>query len=270
MFDPDHRQGHRMEEKMFSDKNIFAAQNPSPSLSEIEGIYKGSEPDNFGNMNKKYIERYPMDLNDEDISVMKKFIHHKKDELPSEMFYMDVETFKKLYVQNRVMEMKREASRSRRSSVCSNVNEQQQQDKIITNSVPADNTLAQESHWVGEKDNGYNQQPRNMTSKTSSSPRHYQSTNLGHTPIEYGSPKKKSVAVQMQQEVQKRDQINQLQQQQQQQHHLTYSQKQALKDFDAYELKNLELENKKLTVINDDLLKLWEQTQAENTRLRLE
>ena len=25
-----------------------------------------------------------------------------------------------------------------------------------------------------------------------------------------------------------------------------------------------------LTVINDDLLKLWEQTQAENTRLRLE
>ena len=27
---------------------------------------------------------------------------------------------------------------------------------------------------------------------------------------------------------------------------LTYSQKQALKDFDAYELKNLELENKKV------------------------
>ena len=69
---------------------------------------------------------------------------------------------------------------------------------------------------------------------------------------------------------------------------LTYSQKQALKDFDAYELKNLEIENRKLTVINDDLLKvkfslvsisryedkllsqLWEQTQAENTRLRLE
>ena len=51
------------------------------------------------------------------------------------------------------------------------------------------------------------------------------------------------------QEVQKRDQINQLQQQQQQQqHHLTYSQKQALKDFDAYELKNLELENKKVQI----------------------
>ena len=71
-------------------------QNVSPSLSEIEVIYKGSEPDNH-NLNKKYIERYPMDFNDEDISVMKKFIHHKKEELP-EMFYMDVETFKKYYV----------------------------------------------------------------------------------------------------------------------------------------------------------------------------
>lgn len=48
-----------------------------------------------------------------------------------------------------------------------------------------------------------------------------------------------------------------LQHQQQQSYHqqqplqqfpqnLTYSQKQALKDFDAYELKNLELENKKV------------------------
>jgi len=168
--------------------------------SEIEEIYKGSEPDNFGNMNKKYIERYPMDLNDEDISVMKKFIHHKKDELPSEMFYMDVETFKKLYVQNRVMEMKREASRSRRSSVSSNVNEPEQQDKMITDNVPLDNSLAQESHWLGDKNHGYNQQSRNVTSKTSSSPRHYQSSssNIGHTTIDYGSPKKKSVAVQMQ------------------------------------------------------------------------
>ena len=197
-FDPDQR-GHRMEEKMFPEKTFAAGQNPSPSLSEIEGIYKGSEPDNFGNMNKKYIERYPMDLNDEDISVMKKFIHHKKDELPSEMFYMDVETFKKLYVQNRVMEMKREASRSRRSSVSSNVNEPEQQDKMTSSNVPLDNTLAQESPWLGDKDHGYNQQSKNATSKTSSSPRHYQpSSNIGHTPIEYGSPKKKSVAVQMQ------------------------------------------------------------------------
>ena len=37
---------------------------------------------------------------------------------------------------------------------------------------------------------------------------------------------------------------------------MTRSQKEALKDFDAYELKNLEIENKKLTVINDDLLKV--------------
>merc|ERR550532_708261 len=92
-------------------------QTASPSLSEIEVIYKGAEPENY-NLNTKYIERYPMDFNDEDISVMKKFIHHKKDELP-EMFYMDVETFKKYYVQNRVMEMKRESSNSRRSSLSS-------------------------------------------------------------------------------------------------------------------------------------------------------
>ena len=38
---------------------------------------------------------------------------------------------------------------------------------------------------------------------------------------------------------------------------MSYSQKQALKDFDAYELKNLEIENRKLTVINDDLLKVY-------------
>ena len=43
---------------------------------------------------------------------------------------------------------------------------------------------------------------------------------------------------------------------------LTYSQKQALKDFDAYELKNLEIENRKLTVINDDLLKVSTLSQA--------
>ena len=96
------------------DKNISAvnAQNISPSLSEIEDIYRGVDQENIGSLNKKYIERYPMDLNDEDISVMKKFIHHKKEDLPSELLYMDVETFKKLYVQNRVMELKRKQNLS--------------------------------------------------------------------------------------------------------------------------------------------------------------
>ena len=42
-------------------------QTASPSLSEIEVIYKGAEPENY-NLNTKYIERYPMDFNDEDIA----------------------------------------------------------------------------------------------------------------------------------------------------------------------------------------------------------
>ena len=92
-------------------------------------INKGPDAENLSHFNQKYAEKYPMDLNDEDISVMKKFIHHKKDELPSELFCMDVETFKKLYVQNRVMEMKREASLSRRSSITSNINDQEIQDR---------------------------------------------------------------------------------------------------------------------------------------------
>ena len=62
------------------------------------------------------------------------------------------------------------------------------------------------------------------------------------------------------QEEQLKLQKQQQPQQQYHQHHsyqnMTRSQKEALKDFDAYELKNLEIENKKLTVINDDLLKV--------------
>jgi len=53
------------------------------------------------------------------------------------------------------------------------------------------------------------------------------------------------------------------QQQQQQKQQMNYLQKAPCD-------KSLEVENKKLTVINEDLLKLWEQTQAENTKLRLE
>ena len=80
-----------------------------------------------------------------------------------------------------------------------------------------------------------------------------------------------------QEEIKKQQQQQYYQQQQQQPYqNITRSQKEALKDFDAYELKNLELENKKvklinlfcsinliryfhclqLTVINDDLLKV--------------
>ena len=129
-----------------------AQQNASPSLSEIEGIYRGAEPENFGSLSKKYSERYPMDLNDEDISVMKKFIHHKKDELPSELFYMDVETFKKLYVQNRVMEMKREASRSRRSSLSSNTNEQDIHERNTASEDPLKNNLAQDPRRNGDRE----------------------------------------------------------------------------------------------------------------------
>ena len=162
-------------------------QTASPSLSEIEVIYKGAEPENY-NLNTKYIERYPMDFNDEDISVMKKFIHHKKDELP-EMFYMDVETFKKYYVQNRVMEMKRESSNSRRSSLSS-------MHEIDT--LEREASLPRDSR--GEKEVHHQHGPHQSRSMTAGQAG-LSASNIGvsHSPIDYGgSPHKRSVAVQMQ------------------------------------------------------------------------
>ena len=162
----------------------------SPSLSEIEVIYKGAEPENY-NLNKKYIERYPMDFNDEDISVMKKFIHHKKDELP-EMFYMDVETFKKYYVQNRVMEMKRESSGSRRSSLSSlheldtlereaSLPRESGREKDIYQAGPHQSRLAAVHQGLSGANIGLSHSPH------------------PHSPARYESPSKRSVAVQIQQ-----------------------------------------------------------------------
>ena len=99
--------------------------------------------------------------------------------------------------------LKREASHSRRSSISSNINEPELQELNITNDK---NNL--ESHM--EQDLGYSRHVSNQKNtshqKFSSPPRQYQSSNnmstsiplSNHTPIEYGSPKKKSVAVQMQ------------------------------------------------------------------------
>ena len=163
----------------------------SPSLSEIEVIYKAAaEPENY-NLNKKYIERYPMDFNDEDISVMKKFIHHKKDELP-EMFYMDVETFKKYYVQNRVMEMKRESSGSRRSS-SSSMHE--------LDSLEREASLPREG---GREKDIYQAGPHQ--SRLAALHQGLSGANIGvshsphpHSPARYASPNQRSVAVQSQQ-----------------------------------------------------------------------
>ena len=134
-----------------------------------------------------------MDFNDEDINIMKKFIHHKNEEL-----YMDVETFKKLYVQNRVMEMKRETSLSRRSSINSNMTDQELKDRSSS-----------EPHYNNNNDSqGYSSSRHMMQS-----PRHHQSSDQyhvtnnkhrephhhnHHTQIEYESPSKKNVGVQMQ------------------------------------------------------------------------
>ena len=53
-----------------------------------------------------------------------------------------------------------------------------------------------------------------------------------------------------QEEIKKQQQQQYYQQQQQQPYqNITRSQKEALKDFDAYELKNLELENKKVNTL---------------------
>ena len=190
-FEPDVFRQMTQEEKMFSNKNVAtsSAQNAgSPSLSEIEGIYKGSDQD-FGNVQQKYSnERYPMDFNDEDINIMKKFIHHKNEEL-----YMDVETFKKLYVQNRVMEMKREASLSRRSSVTSIPDPDQEREQRWLGDQPG-------NHRGEQSRDGYQSNQRMMSSSGArhpSSADHLPSS-VRHTPIEYGSPSKRNAAVQMQ------------------------------------------------------------------------
>ena len=141
-----------------------------------------------------------MDFNDEDISVMKKFIHHKKDELP-EMFYMDVDTFKKYYVQSRVMEMKRESSQSRRSSL-SSMHEIDTLEREA--SLPRETKPEFSQRWPGEKEiyHGGPHQPRNTTPSSRHQPTmaNISASNIGlsQTPIEYGSPDKRSVAVQMQ------------------------------------------------------------------------
>lgn len=79
----------------------------SPSIQEIEQIYRNF--DQSEHLSQKYIERYPMDLYEQEMSLKRKLSQQKKDEIMPEMFYLDVETFKKLYVQNRVLEMKRES-----------------------------------------------------------------------------------------------------------------------------------------------------------------
>ena len=148
---------------------------------------RGAEAEHFSHVNERYAEKYPMDLDDEDINVMKKFIHHKKDELPSELFCMDVETFKKLYVQNRVLEMKREASVSRRSSITSNINDQE--------------ILNRNQHNSGnliENDPSCTELGEDLCKMGSRRPDHGTVEAQAHTPREYGSPMKKSVAVQMQ------------------------------------------------------------------------
>ena len=132
-----------------------------------------------------------MDFNDEDISVMKKFIHHKKDELP-EMFYMDVETFKKYYVQNRVMEMKRESSGSRRSSLSSlheldtlereaSLPRESGREKDIYQAGPHQSRLAAVHQGLSGANIGLSHSPH------------------PHSPARYESPNKRSVAVQIQQ-----------------------------------------------------------------------
>ena len=148
---------------------------------------RGAEAEHFSHLNQRYAEKYPMDLDDEDISVMKKFIHHKKDELPSELFCMDVETFKKLYVQNRVLEMKREASVSRRSSITSNINDQEIQNRNQHNSG---NLI--------ENDPSCTELGEDLFKTGSRRPDHGTAEAQAHTPRDYGSPMKKSVAVQMQ------------------------------------------------------------------------
>ena len=151
---------------------------------------RGAETEHFSHLNQRYAEKYPMDLDDEDISVMKKFIHHKKDELPSELFCMDVETFKKLYVQNRVLEMKREASVSRRSSITSNINDQE---NINRNQSNSGNLVENDPPCPELGEDLYS-----SSKMGSRRPDHGSAEAQAHTPREYGSPMKKSVAVQMQ------------------------------------------------------------------------
>lgn len=171
-------------EELYLSERGFHPQNNVHS----DGL-RGAEAEHFSQYNQRYAEKYPMDLNDEDISVMKKFIHHKKDEIPSELFCMDVETFKKLYVQNRVLEMKREASVSRRSSITSNINEQE----ILNRNLNKPGSQTEDDPPCPELgDARYN------PSKGSRRPDLSMAEVPAHTPMEYGSPKKKNVAVQMQ------------------------------------------------------------------------
>eukprot|EP00090_Calanus_glacialis_P039256 TRINITY_DN6836_c0_g1_i1.p1 TRINITY_DN6836_c0_g1~~TRINITY_DN6836_c0_g1_i1.p1 ORF type:complete len:1415 (-),score=336.65 TRINITY_DN6836_c0_g1_i1:219-4286(-) len=291
----------------------------SPNLREIEQIYANVKPDNSVNLNNKYSETYPIGLNDQDTGMNRKHSHNKKDEM-SEMFYMDKQNFRKIYVQNRVMDLKQEAMQrgnylnspkydsysldgedtsTQRKSVKSRSKMTNREGSWFSEQEP----LYPENYYVSRKMSA-DLDPKHLASparSVTSSTEYCRSdpgmpSQVHHAAFIHESPTRISVGTQMQDfEDQKDDQQNPPKSRIR---HKTLAYGVSGQDLDQAKIDadddfkqrtyfceadqqrenvaqvpldpNLDIEYKKLSLVNDELLKMWEQAQAENTRLRLE
>jgi len=289
----------------------------SPNLREIEQIYANVKPDNFVNLNNKYSETYPIGLNEQDMGLNRKHSHNKKDEMS--------ENFRKIYVQNRVMDLKQEAMQ-RGSYLNSPKYESYSLDGEETQThrknVKTENKNTNNDSWFVDQEPLYPENyfvqrklstelnPNQNTVVSSPARSNTSSTDycrsdpgksqqVHHTAFIHESPRRVSVGTQMQYtpEDQQNDQQNPPKSRIR---HKTLAYGVSGQDLgmqptnldadDDFKQRtyfceadqqrgqvppepmdpNLDIEYKKLALVNDELLKMWEQAQAENTHLRLE
>ena len=178
----------------------------SPNLREVEQIYANVKADNSVNINKKYSETYPIELNDQDMGLNRKHSHSKKDEIS--------ENFRKMYVQNRVMDLKQEAmQRSGYPNSQRNDSYNPEDTQIQRKNIKPRNKKNRDDSWVSEQEALYYENyflPRKSSVEVESM------QNLGcspawsnmsssdfchkpqHSPLSQGSPARCSVGTQVQ------------------------------------------------------------------------
>jgi len=304
----------------------------SPNIREIEQIYANVEPDSFVNLNNKYRETYPIEFNDQDIGMKRKHSHSKMDEM-SEMFHLDKQSFRKFYVQNRVLDLKQEANQrgnylnspkydsySLEGEIISAQRKNMKSNSVIRNKntsnkdkdaflISNQDPLYPENYFSTRKSNSESD-PTACTGMSSPAMSFTSSTDycrsdsgtIQNSPLVHGSPTRISVGTQMQdfkdlkidpqnppksrvrhktlaygvsgQDLNqvKHEAGNQVTDEDLQNREYFIEEDQRRPSIKQEQMLNddLESEYRKLAVVNDDLLKIWEQAQAENTRLRLE
>lgn len=302
----------KFERMEYFDKELMLHKS-SPNLREVEQIYANVKTDNFVNINNKYSETYPIELNDQDMGLNRKHSHSKKDEIS--------ENFRKMYVQNRVMDLKQEAMQRSGYPNSQRNDSYNPEDAQIQrkNMKPKNKKNYRDDSWVSEQEALYSEnyflqrkssvevEPTQNPGCSSPARSNTSSTDFGraqrdkppqvqHTPFTHESPKRISVGTQMQDY---EDLPNDPQNPPKSRiRHKTLAYGVSGQDLDQAKIDTdddlrkktyfndlddprgqviqdptespLEIEYKKLVLVNEELVKMWEQTQAENTHLRLE